>query len=636
MKMPKNRYQFKAEVKQLLNILVHSLYSHKDVFIRELISNSSDALDKIKFLKLKGEEDIQDENLDFEINITLDKDKKKITIADTGLGMTKDEIMKNIGTIAHSGTGAFLQKLSEEDKKSDKDVAELIGRFGVGFYAVFMTAKEVILTTKSYLPGEKSYTWKSDGAATYELVEGPEDFKRGTQIEIFLRDDEETFAEKWKIENAIRKYSNFVNYPIKIDGEQFNKISAIWREPKSSLKKEDYNEFYKFLSNREEEPLTHLHISAEMPMQFNSIMFVPETNDEVFGFRKEEYGLNLFSRRVLIQNEHKDIIPEYLRFIKGVVDTEDLPLNISRETLQENDVIFKIRNVLVSKLLAHLEDLAKNDSEKYATFWQQFGRIFKEGHNDFANQEKFASLLRFNSSADSDATGLTALADYVARMKEEQTEIYYFSAPSRAAAEMDPHLEMFRQKDLEVLYLYNPIDEFVLSTLNKFQDKDLVSADQAKIDTLKKIAGKEDEAKDGEKDQDKAKVGDLLKRIKEILGDRVEDVRLSERLTTSPAVLVSKDGGMSGQMEKLYSMMAENKQPPKKVLEVNGNHSILQNLNKVFEKDAADGFIEKVTLQLFESALLLDGYLQDPHQLVNRMQDLVSTASELYADQKNA
>ena len=627
------KFEFKAEIKQLLDILVHSLYSHKDVFIRELISNSSDALDKVKMLQLRGEK-IANEKLELAIDIKIDKDKKKLIISDTGLGMTKDEIVANIGTIAHSGTGEFIKHLTESKKDGKEEVSELIGRFGVGFYSVFMAAKEVKITTKSYKPGSKGWVWKSDGSNSYSLEDAPKNAKRGTKIEIFLRDDAEEFADKFRIENTIKKYSNFVNYPINVDGEKANKVGAIWREPKSSLDEEKYNEFFKFLTNRDEDPLTHLHVSADMPIQFNSIMYVPRTNDEIFGYRNEDYGLKLFSRRVLIQDENKDLIPEYLRFIKGVVDTEDLPLNISRETLQENAIIFKIRTVLVKKLLGHLKDFADSEPEKYSEFWQQFGRIFKEGHNDFANMDRFSELLRFNSSRLKGEKDLISLTEYVEKMPKEQEEIYYFSAPSREAAELDPHLEVFRTKKIEVLYLFDPIDEFVLTSLNKFQEKQLVSADQV---DLKKLKGLKDDKKSKDKDKNEDKkankeVKKLLARIKEILGDKVEDVRFSERLTTSPAVLVSKEGGMSGQMQKIFSMMNENKDIPRKVLELNSDHTILVNLAKVYEKNNQDPFIEKSVLQLFETALLQDGYLQDPHSLINHIQEMLSTATELYAE----
>jgi molecular chaperone HtpG len=626
------KFEFKAEIKQLLNILVHSLYSHKDVFIRELISNASDALDKVRMLQLQGEKTVNDD-LDLEINIKIDKDAKLISISDTGLGMTRDEIIANIGTIAHSGTGEFIKQLGEAKEEGEANVAELIGRFGVGFYSVFMAAKEVRLTTRSYKPSAKGWVWTSDGSSSYALAEAPKDTRRGTTIEITLRDDEEDFADKFRIENAIKKYSNFVNYPILVDGEKANKVSAIWREPKSSLNAEKYNEFFKFLSNREEEPLTHLHIATDMPIQFSSIMYIPKSNDEMFGYRNENYGLKLFSRRVLIQDENKDLIPEYLRFVKGVVDTEDLPLNISRETLQENAVIFKIRNVLVKKLLSHLEEMAEKESDNYTAFWREYGRIFKEGHSDFSNKDKFAELLRFNSSKQDAEADLTSLKAYVERMPEGQEEIYYLSATSRAAAESDPHLEVFRDKNVEILYLYDPIDEFTLSGLNKYKEKDLVSADQVALDKLKKLKGGEkNEEKESEK---KKKPGyssrELLKKMKDILGDRVEDVRFSERLTSSPAVLVNKEGGMSAQMEKMFNLMSENKTIPKKVLEVNAEHAILRNLAIVLEKDKDDAFISRSVEQIFETALLQDGYLQDPHSLIEHIQTTLETATELYA-----
>lgn len=627
------KFEFKAEIKQLLDILVHSLYSHKDVFIREVISNASDALDKVKLLQLKGEKVIN-EKLDLEINIILDKENKKMTFTDTGLGMSKDEIIANIGTIAHSGTGEFLKNLAKAKKNNENQVAELIGRFGVGFYSIFMVAKEVRVTTRSYKPGTKGWIWISDGSSSYTIEEAPKGTKRGTSIEIFLRDEESDFAEKFRVENSINKYSNFVNYPIKLDGEKINNVSAIWREPKSSLDEEKYTEFFKFLTNRSDDPLTYLHISADMPIQFNSILFIPKTNDEMLGYRNEDYGLKLFSRRVLIQDENKDLIPEYLRFVKGVVDTEDLPLNISRETLQENAVIFKIKNVLVKKLLGHLKEIAEKEPEKYNEIWKQFGRIFKEGHNDFTNVERFSELLRFNSSIKDSKDELISLTDYVERMSEKQEEIYYFSAPSLEAAKADPHLEVFQKKNVEILYLLDPIDEFVLSSINKFKEKQLVSADQVDLKKLEGI-GNEKESKDKSKDKSKKpkkEVKVLIAKAKKTLGDKVEDVRFSERLTDSPAVLVSKEGGMSGQMEKMFNLMSENKSVPKKILELNADHPILQNLAKVFENDEEDSFVDKTILQLFETALLQDGYLQDPHTLITHIQEMLTTASGLYAN----
>ena len=335
-------YKFKAEIKQLLDILAKSLYTNREIFVRELISNASDALDKVRFESIRGTEIFQPD-LDFEIRIDVDKDKKLFAITDTGIGMTKDELMKNLGTIAHSGSEDFLKKLSDNAEQTPN----LIGQFGVGFYSVFMAANKVTVTSRSYLPDEKPYHWISDGSGSYKIEEVEEEVPRGTKIEVELRDGAEEFAEADRIKNIIKTYSNFVSFPIKLKGEQINKVSAIWREPKSSVKEDDYKEFYKFFANTSEEPLSWLHFSADAPIQLNALLFVPKTNYEILGFSPEEHGVSLFIKRVLIQNDNKDLMPKYLRFIKGVVDTEDLPLNISRETLQENTTVIKIKNLLV-------------------------------------------------------------------------------------------------------------------------------------------------------------------------------------------------------------------------------------------------------------------------------------------------
>ncbi len=611
------KHKFKAEVNQLLNILVHSLYTNKEIFLRELISNASDALDKLRFESTKGSE-IIDADLPYEINISFDKDKNTITVSDTGIGMSADELVKNIGTIAKSGSAEFLKKLSEEKENT----TNIIGKFGVGFYSVFMVAKEVIVKTKSYKKDEPAVQWVSDGLGSYEIVE-IENKKRGTDIEIILKEDEKDFADKFRIESIIKKHSNFVSFPIKVDGEQVNKISAIWREPKSSVTKEQYNEFYKFLTYDMLEPAMIIHKSVDVPIQFNSLLFIPQKNDDLFGFNREKYGLDLYIRRVLIQHQNKDLLPEYLSFVKGVVDSEDLPLNISRETLQENIVFTKISTAITKQVLSHLEEVSINDTEKYNEFWKEHGKIFKLGYGDYANREKFTKLIRFNSSHSE--TEYTSLDQYIHRAKEEQKEIYYVYGASRDAIEKDPHLEIFKTKGLEVLYLYEPVDEFLMTSILKYNDFEFKSIDQVDLSNLDKFESENKQEKQVEelsKDDEKA-FEELLKKIKEILGDKVTEVKISQRLNESPVCLVNPDNSISSSMQKIMQLVNKDASIPKKIFEINKDHTIIRNLISVFKTNPEDEFIKDVTEQLFESSLLLEGYLADPHKLVGRMNKIL-------------
>ncbi len=627
-------YKFKAEVKQLLDILAKSLYTNREVFVRELVSNASDALDKVRFESLRGTE-IYQPDLPFEISLELDKDKKTFTITDTGIGMTRDELVKNIGTIAHSGSAEFLKSAVKDTPQGPT----LIGQFGVGFYSVYMVADNVVITTRSYLKDETAWQWQSDGTGTF-TIEPAGPAPRGTKIVVHLKDDAVEFAEKFRIESVIRKYSNFVPFPIKLAGEQVNKISAIWREPKTSIKDEQYQEFYKFFANTSEEPLSWLHFSADAPIQLNALLFFPKTNYEILGFSPREHGVNLFVKRILIQTENKDLLPSYLRFVKGVVDTEDLPLNISRETLQENMTIIKIRGLLVKRILSHLADMARDEADKYKEFWQQFGRILKEGYTDFSNREKVAELFRYNSSAQSDEASVCSLDDYIGRMKDGQTEIYYLSGVNREAIERDPHLEIFKRKGIEVLYSFDPIDEFVFAGLGEFKNKKLVSADQADLKALQEIkAGETEQEQESPKDQvkqhDRRELEKLCTRIKNILGDRVEEVRLSDRLTDSPAVLVSKDTSISSQMQKILQVINKDTPPVKKILEINGTHELISNLLTIFQNDPKDAYLEKMVMELFYSVQLQDGFVLDPYQMVAGMQSLLLDATGWYLKEKN-
>ncbi len=626
------KFQFKAEVKQLLDILVHSLYTSREIFLRELVSNSSDALDKLRFESNRGTE-IVDKDLPLEIRINFDEKEKTITVKDTGIGMTKDELINNIGTIAKSGSAEFLKTLQE----SKSDANNIIGKFGVGFYSVFMVAKEVVIKSKSFKTDAPAIEWTSDGLGDFEIKELDEKIERGTTIVIYLKDDATEYASDWKLKNIINKHSNFINFPIFVKEEKVNTVNAIWREPKSSVTQEQYEEFYKFLTYDTESPLEVIHKSVDAPIQFNSLLFIPKKSDEYFWMNKDNYGLDLYVRRVLIQHKNKDLLPEYLSFVKGIVDSEDLPLNISRETLQENAVFSKISQSVTNQVLSQLADIAKNDTAKYNEFWKEHGRVFKLSYMDFMNQEKIVELLRFNSSFNEKKEDLSSIAEYAARMKDEQKEIYYAFGTSREGLALDPHLEIFRDKGIEVLYLFDPIDEFVINAFRKYKDFEFKSVENADAKKLEKFSNIKEKEKKFEKlaKDDKKQFSSLLSKMKSILGNKVEDIKETERLSGSPACLSSKDEGLTSSMKKILKMQNQDTGVEKRILEINPDHTLIRNMISVFKKNPDDDFIVNVTNQLYESALLLEGNLEDPHALVDRLNKMLEQSSEWYVKVKS-
>ncbi len=629
----KTTHKFKAEVSQLLDILVHSLYTNKEIFLRELISNASDALEKVRF---KATSEGSEDGVTPEIRITADKDAGTVTITDSGVGMTRDELMKNIGTIAHSGT-AELTRLAQDNKES---LDSLIGRFGVGFYSVYMVADEVTVTTRSIEPDAAPVVWTSDGRTDYKLQElEPDDAKdlpHGSKIVVKLKEDMVSqFADPAALKHIINKHSNFINFPIFVGDERVNTITALWREPKFQITEEQYAEFYKFLTFDSDGPFDTMHLSVDAPVQFNALMFIPKSGNDPFGLNRENRGLDLYVRRVLIEKQNKNLLPEYLAFVKGVVDTEDLPLNISRETLQDNILMRKISSTLVKQVLGHLEKIAKDNEDRYAEFWNAHGQLFKAGYMDFLNKDKFANLVRFNSSHHDDAKGLASLAGYVTRAKENQKEIYYAYGPSREALGLSPHLEVFRKKGIEVLYLYEPIDEFVMDALRDFDGNTLTSAEHADITKLDQYENLEQTEKPDALTEEQSSVLDkLLSRIKVVLGESVTEVKASKRLTDSPVCLGNPDGNVTSSMDKIMRVVSKDTSIPKKVLEVNPDHPLVRNMLTIFERDENDPFIDQAANQLFESALLLEGYLTDPHALVGRVQDLLTKSSGWYVDTK--
>jgi molecular chaperone HtpG len=626
-----SKHEFKAEVKQLLDILVHSLYTNKEVFLRELVSNASDALEKLRFESNRGSE-LADADLPLEIRISFDKDRNLLVVSDTGVGMSTEELMENIGTIARSGSAEFLRKAQEEKG----GLESLVGRFGVGFYSVFMAAREVVIKTKSCRPGESPVEWRSDGLGTYDIMPLDEDLKRGTRIEITLKDDAKEYADKPRVTGIIKKHSNFISFPIFVEDERVNTIPAIWREPKFSLTQEQYSEFYKFLTFDTDEPMETIHISVDAPVQFSSLLFIPRKGHDLPGMGKDHHGLDLYVRRVLIERGNKDLIPEYLGFVRGVVDSEDLPLNISRETLQENALLNKISTVVTKQILSQMQKVAKEDKEKYLELWNNHGRLFKIGYTDYANREKYAELLRFNSSRSEDAKGLVSFEEYIERAKPDQKEIYYVFGPSREAIALSPHMEIFKAKGIEVLYLFDHLDEFAMESVRTYKGFDIQSIEHVDPESLDKFESVEAQRQAeplGEEDEKQFTA--FQERIKEILGDRITEVRVSGRLSESPCCLVNPDDGLTSSMQKILQIVSKDTSIPKKIFEVNKDHGLMRNLLAIYKANPKDDYLSSVLEQLFESSLLLEGYLKDPHAMVSRIQDLLNKSSGWYREVTN-
>jgi molecular chaperone HtpG len=604
-------------MKQLLHLIVHSLYTHPEVFLRELISNSADALNKIRFQQITDKE-ILDADKELSIKIEIDKEKQLFSIEDSGVGMTKDELIKNIGTVAKSGTLEFLSAIKEQKQALD---GNLIGQFGVGFYSVFMVTDEVTIETRHAASDSKGYRWKSKGESSFTIEEIDKP-TRGTKISFKLKVEHKDFAEDWQVQSVIKKYSNFVDFPIYLGEEQINSVQALWQKSKNEQKEEELNEFYKFVSNDYQEPLDHLSISLEGRVSFKALLFIPKTAPMGLMRIQEEKSLHLYVNKVMIQDDCKDLLPEYLRFLKGVVDTEDLPLNVSREVAQSSPVMTKINQVLTSKVLGWLEDLSKNDKGKFETFYKEFGPLFKQGVNmDFTNREKLMNLLRFETTKTQPGE-MISLKEYVERMKDDQKEIYYISGEDRNQLERNPNLEYFKQNDLEVLLLHEPVDVFIVPTLNEYDKKPLKSIDKAELDI-------KDEAKGDEEKLSESLSKSLLEVFKDTLKDMVEDVVESKRLVSSPATLVAGKDAMDPQMERLMQMMSpEQQQKSKKIMEVNMSHPLIKNLSKLNMASSTDPKLRNCIMQLFEGAMLLDGQLESPTDYVSRMNDLMLEATK--------
>jgi len=612
----KEEFQFQAEMSQLLNLITHSLYTHREIFLRELISNASDAMNKLHFASLTDESVLGD-NGELAIEIELDEEKKTFTIFDNGIGMDRDEMISNIGTIASSGTGNFISQMTGD---SSKDL-DLIGKFGVGFYAVFMVAEEVTVDSLSYKGGQ-AHRWISKGTGSY-TIEPIEMEKRGTRITFTFSEDAEEFATKWKIESTIKKYSDFVSFPINLNKEKSNQSTALWAKSKDEVKDEDYHEFFKYISNSTEEPKSWLHLSVEAPVQFKSIMFIPKKADQFLMTNEHETRIHLYVKRVFIQNDCKELIPQWLRFVKGVVDSEDLDLNISREVTQKSAVMDKINKYLVRKLIGEFKGWADKDKEKYEEFWTDFGYFIKEGiHTDFSNRDKLIDLYRCRSSFDPE--NLTSLQDYVDRMGTDQEEIYYVLGKNRHAIENSPNLEYFIKNKIEVLYLYDEIDDFIMPSIGTFKEKNLVGIDKADLKLKDEEIDKKEEKinKEGKKK--------LLGYFKDILGDRVEDVIESQRLVDSACTLVSPKDAMNANMERMMKMMDKEFQGGKRVMEVNLQNPLIQHLADIQKSKPQDPLLKDCIEQLYEGASLLEGSLENPANFVPRSTSMMEKATELY------
>lgn len=653
-------YKFKAETHKVLNILTHSLYTNREIFLRELLSNASDALDKLRFKQNKGESILAPE-LPLEIKISTDKESNILTVQDTGIGMTKQEMQDNLGIIAKSGSEKFLKDIGDTSCDSGKqkidpyaeeeivekqegagaDASQIIGRFGIGFYSVFMVADKVEVYSVPAIESmkeeseAKAHVWTSHGSDTFTItpLEEVAGLVRGTMIKIYLKDDAKEFIEEYRLENIIRRHSNFLPFSISLNDKVINTISALWREPKFNIKKEQYDEFYKFLTYDTENPFDVIHLSVDAPVQFNALLFIPEKSEDYFLEQKDQWGLDLYVRRVLIEKNRQELLPNYFAFVKGVVDTEDLPLNISRETLQENIVLKKISQTIVRQLMSHFEKMAAQDKEKYNTFWNKHGKYFKFAFNDFVYRDRVAKLMRFVSSGSEE---LLSLEEYVSRMKAGQKDIWYVSASSKEAAKLNPHMERFTRKGLEVLYLLEPVEEIALESLQKFNEYTFKNIETADARALDDFADVEKAESDLPKlsDLEKTEFEQMLERMKEVLGDKVKDVKSTDRLSGSPACMASQDG-VSSTMEKLMRSFQKDDSIPQKVFEINPDHALIRSLLTIYKDDSRSGLFEEMVWGIFDNTVLLDGYMNDPFLMAQRSLKLMEKAGQWYADLRN-
>ncbi len=644
--MSKTTKQFQTEVQQLLDLVIHSLYSNKDIFLRELISNASDAIDKIRF-EAHSNETLLEGNSDWKIKLVPNKDAGTLTIIDNGIGMTQAEVEENIGTIARSGTKAFMQALKD---KASTDNPELIGQFGVGFYASFMVADRVTMETRrGGTAAEAGCRWESTGDGSYTVEECSRP-QRGTEITLHLKEEFKNYLDEWKIRSIVKKYSDYIQYPVcmditrsevpkGVDGKEIegageiekteeqtlNSMKAIWARPKSEVTEEEYNEFYKHISHDYDNPFRTIHFSAEGTSEFKALIYLPAKKPFDMFMVDRKKGLQLYVKRVFITDKCEELIPDYLRFVKGVVDSSDLPLNVSREILQEDVQIKRIQKGLVSKVLSTLAEVKEKGYDEYVSFWKEFGPVIKEGmHFDFANKEKLQDLLLFESTA-TEAGAFVSLKEYVARMPEGQKEIYFITGISREALEQSPHLEAFRAKGYEVLFMTDPVDEWVVQSLNEYDEKPLKAADRGDISL-----DSEEEKQEKEKKREEAKkeYADLISRISDHLKEKVKEVRFSNRLTDSACCLVADDYGLNANMERIMKAMNQDVPESKRVLELNPEHAILKAMAGIYGQDKDAPVLDDYADLLYDQALLTEGsHIKDPLRFTRLVSELMVKAA---------
>jgi len=614
----KQEFTFQTEIKQLLNILSHSLYQNREIAIRELISNASDSLNKLRHIQL-SEEQYRDD-VPLEITLEPDKEAKVLVIRDSGIGLTHDELIQNLGTIAHSGSKEFLRSITTKEGEAKPDLS-LIGQFGVGFYSAFMLAEKVEVITRSYRE-QNGWRWESDGTGRFSITAAEGDVPRGAQIRLHLKDDMDEFTEPERLKFIIRKYSTFVPHAIKLAGEILNEQKPIWVEPKAQVTEEQYAGFYQWLTHHsEEKPLWHLHLSSDSPIQFHSILYCPPSNFELLGFGQIQHGVNLCAKRVLVQDDCQDLLPEYLRFLYGVVDSADLPLNVSRETLQDHKLIPKLKKVLTKKVLDHLASLAEEQPETFKTFAAQFGSIMRTGiGSDFENRERIAKLMRFHSTfSATESTLLTgglddkspspsvSLDDYLKRAPEGQSQIYYLSGPTLDALAKHPHLEVFRKRNLEVLLLEDPIDEYALIQMRSYNGKEVMSIDGSDI----KFPESTNPTEETEAKSAPPHFTRVVELFRGALDDKVADVKESSRLTESPCCLINPRSHMSSRLQQVLGQTMREFEVTKRVMEINPHATLIERLCELTANSDNDEFIRDCGRQLFADAQILDGLVPD-------------------------
>jgi molecular chaperone HtpG len=643
--MSKTTKQFQTEVQQLLDLVIHSLYSNRDIFLRELISNASDAIDKVRF-EAHSNESLLEGNSEWKIKLVPNKDAGTLTICDNGIGMSQSEVEENIGTIARSGTKAFMQALKD---KASTNNPELIGQFGVGFYASFMVADRVTLETRTGGSSESGCRWESTGDGTYTVEECSCD-QRGTVITLHLKEEFKEYLDEWKLRSIVKKYSDYIQYPVVMDitrsevprgddgkeiegagtidtteEQTLNSMKAIWTRPKSDVTEEEYAEFYKHVSHDYDAPFRTIHFSAEGTSEFKALLYLPAKKPFDMFMSDRKKGLQLYVKRVFITDKCEELIPDYLRFVKGVVDSSDLPLNVSREILQEDVQIKRIQKGLVSKILSTLAEVKEKSSAEYVSFWKEFGQVIKEGiHFDYANKEKLQDLILFESTS-TESGAYVSLKEYVARMPEGQKEIYFITGTSRETLEQSPHLEAFRAKGFEVLFMTDPVDEWVVQALTEYDEKHLKAVDRGDISLDNEEEKKE---KDKKREEAQKEFSDLISFISDHLKDKVKEVRFSNRLTDSACCLVAEEYGMNANMERIMKALNQSVPESKRVLELNPDHAILKAMDSIIKQDKTSAALNDYSDLLYDQALLTEGTpIKDPLRFTRLVSELMVKAA---------